>query len=112
MTFLAILGGAVGIFALLVISSLLRGFVLVKIWGWFIVPLFHLPVLTLLPAIGLALVVGFMTYQYQYSKDERCGSTWRGDSGERDLSGVVEARRAAVESLRGGVDVERGAGPS
>lgn len=71
MTFLAILGGAVGIFALLVISSLLRGFVLVKIWGWFIVPLFHLPVLTLLPAIGLALVVGFMTYQYQYSKDER-----------------------------------------
>ncbi len=53
-----------GVVALIAITSLWRGFVLVKLWSWFIVPVFHLPLLTYAPAIGLSLVVGFLVYQY------------------------------------------------
>ncbi|MBL7058675.1 hypothetical protein ISS03_05060 [Patescibacteria group bacterium] len=31
--------------------------------GWFVVPVFHLPVLTVAPAIGIAMVVSFLTHQ-------------------------------------------------
>jgi uncharacterized membrane protein len=40
---------------------LINGFVLSKLWAWFIVPL-GAPSLTLPLAIGLAMVVGFLTY--------------------------------------------------
>ncbi len=47
-----------------VISSIVNGFVLVCLWDWFIVPIFHLAPLTLVPAIGVVLVVSFLTHQY------------------------------------------------
>jgi hypothetical protein len=43
---------------LLVASSLLRGWALSVLWGWFVVPFFHLPPLSIVLAIGLGLVVG------------------------------------------------------
>jgi hypothetical protein len=45
------------------LCSILNGFTLSVLWGWFIVPVFELPVLGIVPAIGLALVVGFLTHQ-------------------------------------------------
>jgi len=54
---------------LLVIISLLltpvlhiwSGFVLQKLWLWFVVPLFDVPPLSIVQAIGVSIVVGFLT---------------------------------------------------
>ncbi len=62
---MAILGG----FAAVVISAILRGFALQVLWGWFVVEWFGLKALSIPEALGLSLVVGFLTLQYQ--KDER-----------------------------------------
>ena len=71
MLFLAIIGGTVGIVAVMVGSALWRGYVLSTLWGWFVVPLFGLPKLAIAPAIGLSLVVGFLTYQTPPDVEER-----------------------------------------
>ena len=46
-----------------VIAYILNGFALSVLWGWFVVPVFHLAQLNIAPAIGFALVVGFLTHQ-------------------------------------------------
>lgn len=66
MVLLAILGFVV----LLVVSSIFNGYVLSVLWGWFIVPVFNLPVLTVVPAIGIAMVVSYLTYQYNKSDED------------------------------------------
>ena len=53
---------------LTVLGSLLGGVVLQDLWGWFIVP-FGLPELGLAHAIGINIIVGFLTYRYIPSKD-------------------------------------------
>ena len=53
------------------LSSIWRGFVLTKLWVWFIVPVFHVPLLTIALAIGLSLVIGFLTHQYMRNTDDR-----------------------------------------
>ena len=63
MVFLTILGGFVGFAALIVFSSLFRGYALSVLWGWFMVPTLHLPPLGVVQAIGIAMVVGFLTHQ-------------------------------------------------
>lgn len=50
--------------AWIAVASVWGGFVLVQLWQWFIVPTFELPVLQLWQAIGLDLIVSFMTHQY------------------------------------------------
>jgi hypothetical protein len=62
-----------GISALVVLSSIWRGFVLSILWGWFMVPLFGLPALNIPFAIGIALVVGFLTHQ---SSNENEKTDW------------------------------------
>lgn len=53
----------IGAVLALTIVTILKGFVLMKLWGWFVVTLFHdVPPLGLVQAIGLALVVGHLTY--------------------------------------------------
>lgn len=47
-----------------------KGYVLAKLWGWFIVDKFGLPALTVAQAIGLAIVVGMFTYIKTDDKDE------------------------------------------
>lgn len=44
-----------------VVSSIFSGFVLTKLWSWFVVPTFDLPQLTVPIAIGIYLTVSFMT---------------------------------------------------
>jgi hypothetical protein len=38
----------------------LRGLVLDILWGWFIVPVFHLPALGIAEAIGLSLIANYL----------------------------------------------------
>jgi len=65
----------VGITAMLVIGSIWRGYVFSVLWKWFIVPVFPaMPLLSIPVAIGIAMVVSFLAYQYHYSKDERSES--------------------------------------
>jgi len=63
------IGIVLGFFALTAANSLLRGYVLTVLWGWFIVPTFHLPQLSLAAAIGVALVVHFTTHQVDIKND-------------------------------------------
>ncbi len=58
---------AIGLFTYLVI---IRGFVLVKLWLWLIVPTFGLTVLSLPAAIGVSLVVGFLTSELKTAPDK------------------------------------------
>ena len=64
--------GFLGALALLVLAILilgipimiLQGWVLTLLWGWFAVPLFGLPPLSLAPAIGLMVLVRFFLGDY------------------------------------------------
>ena len=55
--------------ALLVAAVCVRGYVLATLWGWFAVPIFHLPALSIPQAIAASLLIGFLTHQYVPSKD-------------------------------------------
>ena len=48
----------VGIFGF--VSSAFRGFVLTKLWAWFVAPLFGLPQLGIIQAIGLGMAASMM----------------------------------------------------
>jgi hypothetical protein len=52
----------------IVVASVLNGFTLTVLWDWFIVPTFHLASLTIPQAIGLGMVISFLTYSAN-SKD-------------------------------------------
>jgi len=48
-----------------ILSVILYGWVFSILWSWFIVPLFSLPVLSVPEAIGIAMIIKMITYQYQ-----------------------------------------------
>lgn len=52
---------AAGAVVLLVANAVLRGFVLSILWGWFLVPVFSLPAISIPQALGIALVIGMLT---------------------------------------------------
>ena len=53
---------AVGLIVVTIVPSLLvHGYVLSILWGWFIVPQFGLPALSLASAVGVSLVTGYMS---------------------------------------------------
>lgn len=56
-----------GISVVLVASSIANGFVLSVLWGWFVVPLFEVPSLSIAQAIGFSMTVSFLTYHYHDS---------------------------------------------
>ena len=64
---LLIVFGAIG---LIVLGSILRGWALSILWGWFIVPFFGLPPLSIPYAIGIALVVTYVTGHPDNIKEE------------------------------------------
>jgi hypothetical protein len=49
---------------------LFSGYVLSVLWGWFLVPLLGLPEITISGAIGIAIIVGYLTHQTQPTEDE------------------------------------------
>ena len=42
------------------LASISYGFVLTKLWVWFIIPIFHIPALTIVPAMGIILTVSLL----------------------------------------------------
>ena len=62
---------------LMAISAILNGFVLVKLWSWFIVPTFGLPALSIPLAIGIALTAKFITQDLStINNAKKEGSGW------------------------------------
>ena len=57
MTFLGMIG-------FMIIAYLLDGLALKLLWGWFMVPTFGLPVISLVQAIGIGIVISFLTQQH------------------------------------------------
>lgn len=45
------------------LSAIWSGFVLCKLWAWFIIPTFGLPALSVGVAIGIALLINYLTAQ-------------------------------------------------
>lgn len=70
MTAFKIFGNIIGIGLLMTLSCIFYGYALSLLWGWFIVPTFELPPLSLVPAIGLALVVSYLNYTNIRQEDE------------------------------------------
>ena len=56
--------GFSSIIVAMVVGYLLNGLALKMLWGWFMVPTFGLPTLSLAQAIGVGIMVGFLTHQY------------------------------------------------
>ncbi len=73
-TGLASLGLIVFIFFAIIGSFIANGWALSVMWGWFVVPLFGLPALSIPAAIGLSMVVGMLTHQTMPTeKDKSAG---------------------------------------
>lgn len=69
--------GCIGAIVLWLASVILRGWALSVLWGWFIVETFNAPTLTIVPAIGLSLVVGFLTQGKVETQSKKTGkSVW------------------------------------
>lgn len=58
------------------IVAIWQGLVLKILWGWFMVPTFGLPSLDIPQALGLALVVTFLTHQTTKREDEDAGEVF------------------------------------
>ena len=70
-----------GAFALLAFTVIFvpiyGGWVLSILWGWFMVPLFGLPALSIPAAIGVSLVAALLTHQYRDDKKDEDDKTKR-----------------------------------
>lgn len=60
---IAILGLFAFITLMIAAVSVVNGFILSTMWGWFIVPLFGLPALNIPAAIGISMVVSLFAYR-------------------------------------------------
>lgn len=68
--------GTLGIPTLIAAGYLANGYALAVLWGWFIVPALHLPPLSIPYAIGVCLVVGFLTNQRTGKEAEKADVSW------------------------------------
>jgi hypothetical protein len=74
----AMFAGLLAVFGILALtlfyivgSSVLNGWVLSKLWLWFMVPMFGFKPISVVYAIGLALTVRFLTVDYSFTKQEK-----------------------------------------
>lgn len=58
-------------FGALALGYVWSGYALTILWGWFMVPTFGLPSLALAPAIGVAVVVGYLTHPYRPTEEAK-----------------------------------------
>lgn len=66
----------VGFIGLLVVSSILNGFVLVKLWEWFLVTPFGFPKLSVPVAIGISIIAKYLTIQQIPKTDNKSTDTY------------------------------------
>lgn len=98
MEFLALIGAVV---VVLIVVGLLssvyaiwQGWVLSILWGWFAVPIFHLPRISVSAAIGIALIFGVLTHQQHTTPKNQT-------AGEKTASALTPFIAGAVALLIG-----------
>ena len=64
------LGCALAALLMIIPSAIWHGWVLSIVWGWFIVPLFGLPSLSIAYAVGLVLVAGMFRGESKTDEDD------------------------------------------
>ena len=64
------LGKIIVAIALIVISVILRGYIIAKFWGWFLMPIFNVDEITIGNALGLSVFVGIFTYSQDTKRGE------------------------------------------
>ena len=67
----------VGIGGVIVLSALVNGWTLSILWKWFMVPVFGLPMLSIPQAIGIAMVIGYLTFQNNDAQEKERSTTER-----------------------------------
>lgn len=72
----AILGIVVAAFGFGALCSILNGYVLSILWAWFIVPTFHAPVLSIPVAIGVSMVIHYLTFTDTTDLAKKEDSKW------------------------------------
>jgi len=60
-----VLGYITAFIALIVVSATMNGWALSILWEWYLVPIFDIPKISIPSAIGIALIVGYLTHQQQ-----------------------------------------------
>ena len=73
----AVIGVIVMLFGVTALAAVLNGWVLSIIWKWFFVSTLNLPIISIPQAIGISLVVGFLTKQDNNCKKEEEDSGWK-----------------------------------
>ena len=63
-----ILAKILGFLVIMIVATLWSAYVLTKLWGWFVIPTFELPELSVAAAVGLALIVSYLTYQHRHEE--------------------------------------------
>lgn len=59
-------------------ATLVYGWILVKLWFWFMVPIFHLAPLRLVEAIGIMVLLGFLRYEFDPARSkESMTEAWK-----------------------------------
>lgn len=71
------------ILVLIPMGVMWSGFALSKLWAWFFVPALGVPALSIPAAMGIALVVSYMTHQMQENKEGK-------DAPERLIESTVQ----------------------
>ena len=70
----------------LIPASLVKGFVLSKLWSWFVVPTFHIATLSIATAIGIGLIVT-MLVPGSSSKGKNYGAAWMFSTAVTSIAG-------------------------
>ena len=79
---------------LTVFSALVNGWVLTMLWVWFITPIFSIRPLTIAEAIGIGLIISYLTYHS--TKPNKSDST---DTAEIVINAVLQAIIPALTTL-------------
>lgn len=74
MRVLKILGGFVGFLILIVVGSVLGGYVLSVLWRWFVSSTFCVPNISIVEAIGITLIINFFIRPAEHYKNEEATS--------------------------------------
>lgn len=70
-------------------GTVLAGYVLSVIWGWFMVPLLHAPPLSVAGAAGIHLVIRYVTYQTPKPDDDGAMAALKKIPGQMVLTAVL-----------------------
>ncbi len=68
------IGAAASVVLIVVAGTIISGWALSVLWGWFIVPVFDLPGLSIIQAIGIALIIGYIKGKSPQRSDDRKAS--------------------------------------